>query len=115
MDYDLDSIKDIIQEILDKHQPEENKFSVQELDEDSITILIQLLLERDIVKRETLWKEIESEYQKVSEDLKNTYNKILEIHDQVEITPQLGNSLEELKANIKNDKSLSQLEKEIWF
>ena len=113
IDYDLDGIKGILQEILDKYCPEGSQFSIQEFDEHGITKIIALLLEKDSEKREMLWQAIEEEYQIISNNLKNIYQKILEIHDQVEISQQLGSSLEELKANIKNDESLSQLEKEI--
>ena len=109
LEYDIDSIKSILQGILDKHLPEGQQISVQELDEQGIVWLIQLVLE----KREQLWQEIEDKYQVASNDFRNTYQKILEIYDQIKITEQLGTSLVELKSNIKNDQSLSQLEQEI--
>ena len=113
LEYDIDSIKSILQGILDKHIPEGQQISVQELDEQGIVWLIQLLLEKDDKKREQLWQEIEDKYQVASNDFRNTYQKILEICDQIKITEQLGTSLAELKSNIKNDQSLSQLEQEI--
>ena len=113
LEYDIDSIKSILQGILDKHLPEGQQISVQELDEQGIVWLIQLLLEKDDEKREQLWQEIEDKYQVASNDFRNTYQKILEIYDQIKITEQLGTSLVELKSNIKNDQSLSQLEQEI--
>ena len=115
LEYDIDSIKSILQGILDKHIPEGQQISVQELDEQGIVWLIQLLLEKDDKKREQLWQEIEDKYQVASNDFRNTYQKILEICDQIKITEQLGTSLAELKSNIKNDQSLSQLEQEIWL
>ena len=115
LEYDIDSIKSILQGILDKHIPEGQQISVQELDEQGIVWLIQLLLEKDDKKREQLWQEIEDKYQVASNDFRNTYQKILEICDQIKITEQLGTSLVELKSNIKNDQSLSQLEQEIWL
>lgn len=113
LEYDIDSIKSILQGILDKHLPEGQQISVQELDEQGIVWLIQLLLEKDDKKREQLWQEIEDKYQVASNDFRNTYQKILEICDQIKITEQLGTSLVELKSNIKNDQSLLQLEQEI--
>ena len=113
LEYDIDSIKSILQGILDKHLPEGQQISVQELDEQGIVWLIQLLLEKDDKKREQLWQEIEDKYQVASNDFRNTYQKILEIYDQIKITEQLGTSLVELKSNIKNDQSLLQLEQEI--
>lgn len=113
LEYDIDSIKSILQGILDKHLPEGQQISVQELDEQGIVWLIQLLLEKDDKKREQLWQEIQDKYQVASDDFRNTYQKILEIYDQIKITEQLGTSLVELKSNIKNDQSLSQLEQEI--
>ena len=113
LEYDIDSIKSILQGILDKHLPEGQQISVQEFDEQGIVWLIQLLLEKDDKKREQLWQEIEDKYQVASNDFRNTYQKILEICDQIKITEQLGTSLVELKSNIKNDHSLSQLEQEI--
>ena len=115
LEYDIDSIKSILQGILDKHLPEGQQISVQEFDEQGIVWLIQLLLEKDDKKREQLWQEIEDKYQVASNDFRNTYQKILEICDQIKITEQLGTSLVELKSNIKNDHSLSQLEQEIWL
>ena len=115
LEYDIDSIKSILQGILDKHLPEGQQISVQELDEQGIVWLIQLLLEKDDKKREQLWQEIEDKYQVASNDFRNTYQKILEICDQIKITEQLGTSLVELKSNIKNDQSLLQLEQEIWL
>ena len=47
LEYDIDSIKSILQGILDKHIPEGQQISVQELDEQGIVWLIQLLLEKD--------------------------------------------------------------------
>lgn len=115
LEYDIESIKSILQGILDKYLPEGQQISVQELDEQGIVWLIQLLLEKDDKKREQLWQEIEDKYQVASNDFRNTYQKILEIYDQIKITEQLGTSLVELKSNIKNDQSLSQLEQEIWL
>ena len=113
LEYDIDSIKSILQGILDKHLPEGQQISVQELDEQGIVWLIQLLLEKDDKKREQLWQEIEDKYQVASNDFRNTYQKILKIYDQIKTTEQLGTSLVELKSNIKNDQSLLQLEQEI--
>ena len=59
LEYDIDSIKSILQGILDKYLPEGQQISVQELDEQGIVWLIQLLLEKDDKKREQLWQEIE--------------------------------------------------------
>ena len=55
LEYDIDSIKSILQGILDKHLPEGQQISIQELDEQGIVWLIQLLLEKDDKKREQLW------------------------------------------------------------
>ncbi len=47
----LDEVKNQVQKILDKYLPVEQGFSVQNLNEESVFLLIDLLLEKDDLER----------------------------------------------------------------
>ena len=77
----LNEIKNEVQKILDNHLEENQKISIQDLDEESTFLLIDLLLEKDDTKREETWdmlhKKILNEEQSIELDL----NEILKIKD----------------------------------
>ena len=55
----LNEIKNEVQRILDAHLESEQRFSIQDLDEESTFLLIDLLLEQDDLERERIWAKIE--------------------------------------------------------
>lgn len=102
----LNEIKNEVQKILDNHLEENQKISIQDLDEESTFLLIDLLLEKDDTKREETWdmlhKKILNEEQSIELDL----NEILKIKDLLYTEKFNIQSIRDLKNMILLDKTL---------
>ena len=102
----LNEIKNEVEKILDNHLEENQKISIQDLDEESTFLLIDLLLEKDDTKREETWdmlhKKILNEEQSIELDL----NEILKIKDLLYTEKFNIQSIRDLKNMILLDKTL---------
>ena len=99
----LNEVKKQVQTILDHHLPEEKRFSVEELNEEGLFLLIDLLLEKDDKKRENMFKDIKKRIKLAKKDLRITYTKILEIKDKVDYTKHNSKTLQDLWNSIESD------------
>lgn len=104
----LENIKYQVQKILDNHLWKEERFSIDDLDETWIFLLIDLLLENDESKREDIFKWIYKEYLNSQENIKLIYENILMIADKLEYQKDEMNNLNNLVEDINNDTNLSQ-------
>ncbi len=107
----LNEIKNEVQRILDTHLKPEQRFSIQDLDEESTFLLIDLMLEQDDLEREKIWAKIEENFSDHKLNLELTYEWILEIKDELEYSKTNLNDLNDLKNLIDSDLELnSQLD-----
>lgn len=120
--YSLDEIKSTLQEIINKHLDEGESFDVQRLDEEGIFLLLDILTTKDKESRDLIWQSIhekvvqaEQEYSQAHERIQAIYEQIMNVSAQLKVSEQLGSALEEIKSSLKNNESLSQLEKELWM
>ena len=103
---ELDAVKAEVQKILDNHLDENQRFSIQDLDEESTFLLIDLLLEKDENKREKVWSQIEKEINTNKMKIESTYEKIIEIKDKLDSLKNKYNDLNNLKNIIDADTEL---------
>lgn len=103
---ELDAVKAEVQKILDNHLDENQRFSIQDLDEESTFLLIDLLLEKDENKREKVWSQIEKEINTNKMKIESTYEKIIEIKDKLDSLKNKYNDLNNLKNIINADTEL---------
>lgn len=80
----LEEIKSEVQRILDKHIEPENRISIQELDEETVFLIIDLLLEQDDLEREKFWAGIEDKLKQNQMNLRIDFEKIMEIKDKLD-------------------------------
>ena len=102
----LSEIKAEVQKILDNHLEENQRFSIQDLDEESTFLLIDLLVEKDDSEREKIWNKIEENIKLNKMNIELTYEEIIEIKDKLWSLKNDYNDLNELKNIINTDSEL---------
>ena len=71
---DIQSAKAIIQQILDRHLPEEERFSIDGLSN-------EFLLEEDDIERDKIWARLEEEIEEIKNNLKIDNLEVQKIKD----------------------------------
>ena len=104
----LNEVKTEVQKILDNHLEENQRFSIQNLDEESTFLLIDLLTEKDDSEREKNRNKIEKNILYNRMNLEITYEKILEIKDKLNIQKNEINDLKKLEELINTEKDLDE-------
>lgn len=107
----LDKVKAEVQKILDKHLEEHQKFSVQDLDEESIFLLIDLLLEKDDLKRERIWKQIQDKNKINGMNIRLTHEQIMEIKDKIDFQRSEVDDLRRLEELIRIERDMDN---QLW-
>ena len=102
----LNEIKNEVQRILDAHLESEQRFSIQDLDEESTFLLIDLLLEQDDLEREKTWANIEKKLSTHQMNFEITYEWILEIKDKLNYLKTNSDDLNDLRNLVKSDLEL---------
>lgn len=77
----LNAIKAEVQKILDKHLNEDERFSIEDLDEEWTFLLIDLLLEKDEGKRTQIFEKINAKLLNSQKNIRLIYENILQIKD----------------------------------
>lgn len=103
---DLDNVKAEVQKILDRHLPEDQRFSIQDLDEESTFLLIDLLLEKDEEKREQIRTKIQKKIKTNKMNIELDYENIMEIKDKLDYLKNDSNDLNNLKNTVNADSEL---------
>lgn len=103
---ELKNIKNEIQKILDKHLEEGQKFSIQELDEESTFLLIDLLLEKDEEKRKQIRAKIQEKIKTNKMNIELDYENIMEIKDKLDYLKNDFIDLNNLKNTVNADSEL---------
>lgn len=78
---DIQSAKAIIQQILDRHLPEEERFSIDGLSNDRLEFLVEFLLEEDEIERDKIWARLEEEIEEAKNNLKINTLEVQKIKD----------------------------------
>ena len=78
---EIQSTKAIIQQILDRHLPEEERFSIDGLSNDRLEFLVEFLLEEDEIERDKIWARLEEEIEKTKDNLKINTLEVQKIKD----------------------------------
>lgn len=102
----LNEIKNEVQRILDAHLESEQRFSIQDLDEESTFLLIDLLLEQDDLERERIWAKIEENLSIHQMNFEITYEWILEIKDKLDYLKTNSDDLNDLRNLVNSDLEL---------
>ena len=102
---ELDAVKAEVQKILDNHLDENQRFSIQDLDEEWTFLLIDLLLEKDDKEREKIRNKIEKEILVNKMNLESTNEKVMEIKDKLSNLKNNYDDLNNLKdiVNVESD------------
>ena len=107
----LDEVKNEVQKILDKYLPRKQRFSVQDLDEESVFLLIDLLLEKDDLERWYVWFRIQEKLNKNHMKVELDHEKILEIKDKLNYLKENNfQNLSDLKDIVNIESELDQLD-----
>ena len=107
-DVKLNEIKWVLQTILDNHLEADQRFSIKDLDEKSVFLLIDLLQEKDDLEREKIRAKIQSEIKTSQFNFDSSYNSILEIKDKVHIQSNKLQDLDKLKEIIHTENNLNK-------
>lgn len=102
----IDAVKAEVQRILDNHLEEDQRFSIQDFDEESTFLLIDLLLEKDDLEREHIRAEIQEKITINQMNIELTYEQIMEIKDKLWSLKTDFNDLNDLKNIINTDLEL---------
>lgn len=75
----LNEVRGFLQWLLDKYLEPDQRFSLEEVDENMLFLLIDLLLEKNSLEREKIWAEIEQQLIESYQWLVKDYKTIMEI------------------------------------
>lgn len=104
----LNEIKSEVQKILDIHLEPEQRFSIQDLDEESTFLLVDLLLEKDDLEREKIWAQIEEKILIKQIDLRINVESINEIKDKLDYQKISIGEINDLEKTIKIEEELDE-------
>ncbi|MBF0981585.1 hypothetical protein HXK74_03020 [Candidatus Gracilibacteria bacterium] len=112
---DIQSAKAIIQQILDKHLPEEKRFSIDGLSNDRLEFLVEFLLEEDEIERDKIWARLEEEIEEAKNNLKINTLEVQKIKDLLDHEKLEKGELQNLLNLIHSEKELEQEIKDLDF
>ena len=109
---DIQSAKAIIQQILDRHLPEEERFSIDGLSNDRLEFLVEFLLEEDEIERDKIWARLEEE---IKNNLKIDNLEVQKIKDLLDYEKLEKWELQDLLNLVHSEKELEQEIKDLDF
>ena len=112
---EIQSTKAIIQQILDRHLPEEERFSIDGLSNDRLEFLVEFLLEEDEIERDKIWARLEEEIEKTKDNLKINTLEVQKIKDLLDHEKLEKWELQNLLNLIYSEKELEQEIKDLDF
>ena len=115
MGYTIEEKKEIVQKIIDKHLSKDVNFSVSSLEEDSLNLLIQYLIENDVEKKKSLRNKMLERARESSKELNVKLIQVQELSEKIEIIPSYREKLEKSEWIINSDNLLNNLANEIKF
>lgn len=115
MGYTIKEKKEIVQKIIDKHLSKDVNFSIDSLEEDSLNLLIQYLIENDVEKKKSLRTKMLERARESSKELDVKLIQVQELSEKIEIIPSYREKLEKSEWIINSDNLLNNLANEIKF
>lgn len=112
---EIQSTKAIIQQILDRHLPEEERFSIDGLSNDRLEFLVEFLLEEDEIERDKIWARLEEEIEEAKNNLKINTLEVQKIKDLLDHEKLEKWELQDLLNLIHSEKELEQEIKDLDF
>ena len=112
---DIQSAKAIIQQILDRHLPEEERFSIDGLSNDRLEFLVEFLLEEDEIERDKIWARLEEEIEEAKNNLKINTLEVQKIKDLLDHEKLEKWELQDLLNLVHSEKELEQEIKDLDF
>ena len=112
---DIQSAKAIIQQILDRHLPEEERFSIDRLSNDRLEFLVEFLLEEDEIERDKIWARLEEEIEEAKNNLKISTLEVQKIKDLLDHEKLEKWELQNLLNLVHSEKELEQEIKDLDF
>ena len=112
---DIQSAKAIIQQILDRHLPEEERFSIDGLSNDRLEFLVEFLLEEDEIERDKIWARLEEEIEEAKNNLKIDNLEVQKIKDLLDYEKLEKWELQDLLNLVHSEKELEQEIKDLDF
>lgn len=112
---EIQSTKAIIQQILDRHLPEEERFSIDGLSNDRLEFLVEFLLEEDEIERDKIWARLEEEIEKTKDNLKINTLEVQKIKDLLDHEKLEKWELQNLLNLINSENELNQGLKDLDF
>ena len=112
---DIQSTKAIIQQILDRHLPEEERFSIDGLSNDRLEFLVEFLLEEDEIERDKIWARLEEEIEEAKNNLKISTLEVQKIKDLLDHEKLEKWELQNLLNLVHSEKELEQEIKDLDF
>ena len=105
-EYSLVEKKREVQKILDSHLWDQS-FSVENFDEDTLSLLIALLTEKDEEKQKELRSLVDERLKDSEDGLRSAYLWIHKIWDSMDVARHSRSELDELNSSIQDDCDLS--------
>lgn len=112
---DIQSAKAIIQQILDRYLPEEERFSIDGLSNDRLEFLVEFLLEEDEIERDKIWARLEEEIEEAKNNLKISTLEVQKIKDLLDHEKLEKWELQNLLNLVHSEKELEQEIKDLDF
>lgn len=112
---DIQSAKAIIQQILDRHLPEEERFSIDGLSNDRLEFLVEFLLEEDEIERDKIWSRLEEEIEETKNNFKISTLEVQKIKDLLDHEKLEKWELQNLLNLVHSEKELEQEIKDLDF
>ena len=112
---DIQSAKAIIQQIPDRHLPEEERFSIDGLSNDRLEFLVEFLLEEDEIERDKIWARLEEEIEEIKNNLKIDNLEVQKIKDLLDYEKLEKWELQDLLNLVHSEKELEQEIKDLDF
>lgn len=112
---DIQSTKAIIQQILDRHLPEEERFSIDGLSNYRLEFLVEFLLEEDEIERDKIWARLEEEIEEAKNNLTISTLEVQKIKDLLDHEKLEKWELQNLLNLVHSEKELEQEIKDLDF
>ena len=111
----LENVKNEVQKIINNHLEEDQRFSIQDFDEESTYLLIDLLLKNNDQEKELIRTKIQNKIKSNKMDIELTYEQIMEINDKLNQLKNNYNDLIDLKNTFNADLELNKQLDDIQF
>ena len=104
----LQEARIVLQKIIDKHLPEGERFSIQEINEEQIWFLIEVFLEKDEIERDRIWANLEAEIEESRQNIQESMTEIQKIKELLDAEKVNKTDLTDLMNLINTDSNFEK-------